>query len=160
MVQHYYFLGFGIKLLYDASKMKSGEASDELREAEEELLKDDALNKKEDSPDLELNDIDINKKNKHKKKGYNIGILIKAFTMTFISEIGDRSQIATIVLASHKNPYGVCLGASVGHGICTGIAVLGGKLLAAKISEKNVTLIGGILFIFFALESFVFGPSV
>jgi putative Ca2+/H+ antiporter (TMEM165/GDT1 family) len=35
--------------------------------------------------------------------------------------------------------------------ICTTIAVLGGKLLADKISEKNVNLAGGIVFMIFAL---------
>lgn len=35
--------------------------------------------------------------------------------------------------------------------ICTTIAVVGGKLLADKISEKTVNLAGGIVFMIFGL---------
>ena len=73
--------------------------------------------------------------------------------------IGDRSQIATIALAASKNPFGVVLGGLVGHAFCTGLAVIGGKMLAAKISERTVAIIGGILFLIFGVTSIFFGPD-
>jgi putative Ca2+/H+ antiporter (TMEM165/GDT1 family) len=73
--------------------------------------------------------------------------------------IGDRSQIATIALAASKNPYGVIIGGLIGHALCTGMAVVGGRMLAAKISEKSVAIVGGSLFIFFAITSFIWGPD-
>jgi putative Ca2+/H+ antiporter (TMEM165/GDT1 family) len=39
------------------------------------------------------------------------------------------------------------------------MAVLGGRMLAARISERSVAVIGGILFIFFAITSFIWGPD-
>jgi putative Ca2+/H+ antiporter (TMEM165/GDT1 family) len=73
---------------------------------------------------------------------------------------GDRSQIATIALAAAKNPYGVIVGGLIGHALCTGMAVIGGRMLAAKISEKSVAIVGGILFLFFGITAFIYGPEL
>jgi len=173
------FFVFAFKLLRDAKNMKGGEAKDELREVEQQLLEQENNNhdpsNQNGNHDIELGDTQIvnrkidnnnetnnvndildddpkGKKRHLRTKFWDFSILIRSFGMTFISEIGDRSQITTVVLAAHKNPYGVTLGASSGHAICTGIAVIGGKLLASRISERNVTLIGGILFLLFGLE--------
>eukprot|EP00892_Ulva_mutabilis_P009781 jgi/Ulvmu1/7175/UM034_0084.1 len=76
-------------------------------------------------------------------------VFMKAFTMTFLAEWGDRSQIATISLAAEHDVIGVTLGGCIGHCICTGAAVLGGRQLAQVIDEKTVNLVGGLMFLFF-----------
>lgn len=78
-------------------------------------------------------------------------VFVRAFSLTFVAEWGDRSQIATIALAAAKNVYGVTLGGIAGHTVCTSIAVVGGRLLAASISERAVALIGGVLFLLFSV---------
>lgn len=78
------------------------------------------------------------------------GLVAQTFWLTFIAEWGDRTQIATIGLAASKNSLGVTIGAILGHAICAVIAVIGGKMIAGRISEKTVTLIGGGLFLVFA----------
>ncbi|KAF5935768.1 hypothetical protein HYC85_026897 [Camellia sinensis] len=65
-------------------------------------------------------------------------IFLKAFSITFFGEWGDKSQIATIGLAADENPLGVVLGGILGQAFCTTAAVLGGKSLASQISEKIV----------------------
>jgi len=50
---------------------------------------------------------------------------------------------------------GVIIGGTLGHAICTGIAVLGGRIVAQKISVRTVTLIGGVVFLVFALSAFL-----
>merc|ERR1712146_315562 len=78
-----------------------------------------------------------------KKSGqFDVAVMTQAFTVTFLAEWGDRSQIATIGLAASKNVYGVVIGGLIGHAFCTGLAVIGGKYLAAKISPKSVGYIG------------------
>ena len=78
-------------------------------------------------------------------------VLMQAFTLTFLAEWGDRSQIATIALAAAREPFGVTLGGCIGHACCTAMAVVGGKLLASSISERKVLLAGGVCFVVFAV---------
>jgi Ca2+/H+ antiporter, TMEM165/GDT1 family len=86
-------------------------------------------------------------------------VFTQAFLMTFLAEWGDRSQIATVTLSATKDAFGVTLGAILGHSMCTGIAVVGGKFLASRISERTVAIVGGVLFVLFALHSFITGPA-
>ena len=62
-------------------------------------------------------------------------------------------------MAAAQNPLGVCLGAFVGHSFCTGLAVVGGRLLASRISERTVAFLGAILFLLFAVHSLWVGPE-
>lgn len=81
-------------------------------------------------------------------------VWILVFVMTFLGEWGDRSQIATIAMAAGSDYWFVILGAIVGHGLCTAAACMGGKLLAKRISMRNVTLGGAIAFFVFAVLYF------
>ncbi|KAK7340357.1 hypothetical protein VNO77_21059 [Canavalia gladiata] len=85
-------------------------------------------------------------------------IFLESFILTFLAEWGDRSQIATIALATHKNAVGVAVGATIGHTICTSLAVVGGSMLASKISQRSVATVGGLLFLGFSLSSYFYPP--
>ena len=61
---------------------------------------------------------------------------VQTFIMTFLGEWGDRSQIATIAMAAGQDYWWVTLGALVGHSCCTGVAVLGGRAIAGRVSLK------------------------
>ncbi|AET40906.1 putative ribosome biosynthesis protein GDT1 Ecym_7050 [Eremothecium cymbalariae DBVPG len=76
---------------------------------------------------------------------------VQIFIMVFLGEFGDRSQISTIAMASGSNYWAVISGATVGHILCTALAVLGGKLLAKKISMRTVTLGGAFSFLVFGI---------
>ncbi|KAK9673471.1 hypothetical protein RND81_12G169300 [Saponaria officinalis] len=85
-------------------------------------------------------------------------IFLESFILTFLAEWGDRSQIATIALATHKNALGVCIGATIGHTVCTSVAVVGGSMLASRISQRTVATVGGLLFLGFSLSSYFYPP--
>ncbi|PSB01083.1 TMEM165/GDT1 family protein [Merismopedia glauca] len=133
------FLVFGIKLLYDASKMPNTPNITAIKEAElaVEECEEKAIH----------------------KKGKSWSILLESFVLTFLAEWGDRTQITTIGLAASQNALGVTTGAILGHAICAFIAVVGGRLVAGKISEKLVTAIGGVLFLVFAVVSIATGQN-
>jgi putative Ca2+/H+ antiporter (TMEM165/GDT1 family) len=61
---------------------------------------------------------------------------VQTFVMTFLGEWGDRSQIATIAMAAGQDYWWVTLGAILGHGCCTGVAVIGGRAIAGRVSLK------------------------
>lgn len=123
------FLGFGMKLLYDGMRMSSQSDGCEEGEAAEVVARAD----------------------QHLPKAPTaLAVIIEAFSLTFVAEWGDRTQIATIALAAAKNPFGVTIGAILGHAICAAIAVIGGRMICGHISERTVTLLGGGLFLIFS----------
>lgn len=81
-------------------------------------------------------------------------IWVQCFAMTFFAEWGDRSQVATIAMAAGSDYLWVIIGTIFGHFLCTLSAVIGGKLLATRITLRNVSLTGGFLFLIFALVYF------
>lgn len=142
-VMHYaeviLFFGFGLKLLYEASKMspkascdEADEAMDVVKAAEEKLAKSHTW----------------------------MAICLEAFTLTFMAEWGDRTQFATIFLAAANNPIGVTLGAILGHAICAAIAVLTGRWICGRISERMMTALGGALFILFGAIAWLEGAGI
>ena len=86
-------------------------------------------------------------------------VFIKCFSMTFMAEWGDRSQLATIVLPGLNNVWGVILGGCAGHTVCTGGAVLVGMIVARFISARVITFIGALVFIGFAIASIFMDPN-
>ncbi|XP_071736333.1 protein PAM71-homolog, chloroplastic [Rutidosis leptorrhynchoides] len=82
-------------------------------------------------------------------------ILWKSFTLVFFAEWGDRSMLATIALGAAQSPWGVASGAIAGHLLATAIAAIGGAFLANYISEKLVGYLGGVLFLLFAVATFL-----
>ena len=45
------------------------------------------------------------------------------------------------------------LGGILGHAICTGAAVIGGRQLSAHIDERMLSVLGGLLFIAFGMHA-------
>ncbi|KAM0964698.1 hypothetical protein ACFX1X_021048 [Malus domestica] len=144
------FFGFGLWSLWDAFKEDGGD--DELAEVEAEL---DADLKANTGVSKRSKDDDDKKQRRSFLLQFFSPIFLKAFSITFFGEWGDKSQLATIGLAADENPLGVVLGGILGQALCTTAAVLGGKSLASQISEKIVGLSGGVLFIVFGIQSFL-----
>ncbi|CAM9115255.1 unnamed protein product [Chrysoparadoxa australica] len=155
------FLYFGAKMIKEGMDAKGSGPSEELAEVEEELLKkkggeEDVVVRKKAAHESGYG-TNGDKEMESEKEKAPLTIFWQGFTLTFLAEWGDRSQIATIALAAAKDLLGVTVGGVLGHSLCTGMAVLGGRMLAARISEKTVHLVGGGLFLLFGLHSLVFG---
>ncbi|CAM8957173.1 unnamed protein product [Rhodiola kirilowii] len=146
------FFGFGLWSLWDAYKQNGGD--DELGEVEAELDAD-LKKSKETVKDNSKDDENLKKLNRSLLTQIFSPIFLKAFSINFFGEWGDKSQLATIGLAADENPFGVVLGGILGQALCTTAAVIGGKSLAKQISERFVALSAGVMFIVFGIQSFL-----
>tara|TARA_B100000073_G_C23284406_1_gene391930 strand:+ start:113 stop:430 length:318 start_codon:yes stop_codon:yes gene_type:complete len=81
------------------------------------------------------------------EKGF-VAIFITSFTTIFIAELGDKTQLATLMLSAESGkPLVVFIGSSLAL-ICSSIVgVLVGKWLSKKVSPQKFSLITGLLMI-------------
>jgi len=183
---------FGIKMLWEAWRMKPNEGEETQREVEEELARrgsTPSLNQPaqdssqgQDEETRQLSDVEAveaglgDSIQTQEVRGKSLGdkmrekswfgkkcvkifrVFSNTFAMTFLAEWGDRSQLATIVMAGINDVGGVCVGGVLGHIVCTGLAVICGALIAKKISVRMVTLTGALIFLGFAVASLFIDP--
>jgi putative Ca2+/H+ antiporter (TMEM165/GDT1 family) len=76
-------------------------------------------------------------------------IFITIFVAVFIAELGDKTQLATMLFATDKevSRYTVFFAASAALIVASAIGVLAGSLLAEYINVKYLHYIAGIGFI-------------
>ncbi|KAL5270715.1 hypothetical protein ACHWQZ_G001411 [Mnemiopsis leidyi] len=159
------FVLFGLRMLYEGYYMSDDEGQEELEEVQMELKKkEEEIDNHKTVSDLETGHSESPASSKPTivnsiLKSIFSPIFVTAFTMTFLAEWGDRSQITTIILSSREDPWGVCIGGCFGHSLCTAGAVIGGRMIAQRISVRTVTLIGGVVFLMFAVSSLYRGPG-
>ncbi|KAM4809314.1 putative divalent cation/proton antiporter TMEM165 [Rhinophrynus dorsalis] len=155
------FAIFGIRMLREGLKMSPDEGQEELEEVQAEIKrKDEELQRTKllNGPgDVETGGGPVTPKKRWMQ--FISPIFVQAFTLTFLAEWGDRSQLTTIVLAAREDPFGVAVGGTIGHCLCTGLAVIGGRMIAQKISVRTVTIIGGIVFLAFAFSALFISPD-
>ena len=76
-------------------------------------------------------------------------ILTTVFTSVFIAELGDKTQLATMLFASDKetSKLTVFLGASAALVVTSALGVVAGSFLSQYISERVLHYLAGIGFI-------------
>jgi putative Ca2+/H+ antiporter (TMEM165/GDT1 family) len=76
-------------------------------------------------------------------------VLLTVFIAVFIAELGDKTQLATMLFAADKDvsKVTVFIGASLALIVASGIGVLAGGVISQYISEKNLNYIAGIGFV-------------
>jgi len=76
-------------------------------------------------------------------------IFLTIFGAIFVAELGDKTQLATMLFATDKevNKYTVFVAASSALVVASAIGVLAGSLLSEYINEKYLHYIAGIGFI-------------
>ena len=80
-------------------------------------------------------------------------IFLTVFGAVFIAELGDKTQLATMLFAADKDVsrWTVFLGASAALIVASAIGVLAGSMLSHVISEKHLHYIAGVGFVVIGL---------
>ena len=76
-------------------------------------------------------------------------ILLTVFVTIFVAELGDKTQLATLLFATDKevSKMAVFIGASLALVLTSAMGVLAGSVISNYISEKQLHYIAGIGFI-------------
>ncbi len=93
----------------------------------------------------------IEKEKNNIEKGF-LSIFFTTFTTIFIAELGDKTQIATLMLSAESGrPIIVFIGSSLALISSSVVGVLLGKWLSKKISPSKFALFTGALMIIISL---------
>lgn len=123
------FLAFGILSLYEGVNMESKTVYEEFKE--------------------EYNSRDENEQNETK---HMLWVCLEFFGLLMVNELGDKSEISTIAITALYNVFGVVCGTLIAYFLAILIAATLGHVVSKWITEKQMTIIGGFIFILFALQ--------
>jgi len=79
----------------------------------------------------------------------DLKVLATVFSAVFIAELGDKTQLATMLFAADGkvSRLTVFIGASLALVVASGIGVLAGGFISQHVSEKHLNYIAGAGFI-------------
>jgi len=78
-----------------------------------------------------------------------IKVLLTVFASVFVAELGDKTQLATLLFAANKDvsKLTVFMGASMALVVASGIGVLAGGFINQYVNEKYLSYLAGAGFI-------------
>ena len=79
----------------------------------------------------------------------DLKILTTVFTSVFIAELGDKTQLATMLFAADKDSskLTVFVGAALALVLTSAIGVAAGSIVSQYVSEKTLQYVAGVGFI-------------
>lgn len=79
----------------------------------------------------------------------DLKVLLTVFSVVFIAELGDKTQLATMLFAADKEVSKVTIfvGASLALIVASAIGVLAGSVISQYVSEKYLHIIAGLGFL-------------
>jgi Ca2+/H+ antiporter, TMEM165/GDT1 family len=78
-------------------------------------------------------------------------IVLTVGTAFFLAELGDKTMLATVTLATHENVLGTWLGSTAGMVAADALAIGVGKVLGANLPERAIRVGAAVAFVAFGL---------
>ena len=78
-------------------------------------------------------------------------IIVAVGTVFFMAELGDKTMLATVTLATNDNLVGTWAGSTVGMVIADALAIWVGKKLGERLPEKAIRIGASIAFLVFGV---------
>lgn len=89
------------------------------------------------------------------------GAAILAVGMAFfLAELGDKTMLATIALATQENWFGVWIGSTLGMVAADALAIVVGAVLGRKLPERTIKIGAAVLFAVFGVWMILEGAGV
>jgi putative Ca2+/H+ antiporter (TMEM165/GDT1 family) len=77
-------------------------------------------------------------------------VIVAVGTVFFLAELGDKTMLATITLATHEGLVGTWLGSTLGMVAADVLAIVAGRQLGARLPERAVRIGAAVIFFVFA----------
>jgi putative Ca2+/H+ antiporter (TMEM165/GDT1 family) len=86
-----------------------------------------------------------------------LAALLTVGTAFFLAELGDKTMLATITLATQEGWFGTWLGSTVGMVAADALAIVAGAVLGRQLPEKVIKYGAAALFAVFGIALVVSG---
>ncbi len=77
-------------------------------------------------------------------------VIVSVGTVFFLAELGDKTMLATVTLATDQNLFGVWAGSTLGMVAADALAIVVGKALGDRLPERTIRIGSAIAFFVFA----------
>lgn len=81
------------------------------------------------------------------------------FTTFFMAELGDKTMLSTITLATNNAFLPVWIGSTIGMVLSDGLAIVAGKMLGKRLPEKAIQIGAAVVFFLFGVYSMYQGGA-
>ena len=78
-------------------------------------------------------------------------VILTVGTAFFLAELGDKTMLATVTLATHEDALGTWLGSTVGMVAADAIAIGVGNALGTRLPERAIRIGAAVAFVVFGL---------
>ena len=78
-------------------------------------------------------------------------VLFAVISSFVLAELGDKTMLATVALASDHQWAGVWIGATAGMVVADAVAIAAGRLLHRRLPERFLHIMASLLFLLFGL---------